>query len=121
MINQGPSAKGMYCLLQLYTLQGAQEERNRAKDVGIQATVLCPLVRARVCASTFWGDKTIADSWLCKQIAGMSGVTLKLLAQPIDVYTQVLGFTSVLRTPDALQQHAMRDDLARVSDQLLQQ
>ena len=47
-------------------------------------------------------NKAIPNTRLRQQVAWMCGVVLQLLAQPIDIHTQILSLTAIFRTPDTL-------------------
>jgi hypothetical protein len=65
-------------------------------------------------------DEPIADARFGEQVAWVGRVCFQLLTETIDIDTQVFGLTTILRSPDTLKEHPMREDFARVADQFFQ-
>src|SRR6476469_9522361 len=87
-------------------------EGSRDTALSTQHSALLPLLVS---------DEAVADAGLGDEDARAGGVFLQFAAQLVDVDAQILRLVAVFRAPDALEEHPLRQHLARLARQFEEQ
>src|SRR5580658_6749043 len=65
--------------------------------------------------------ETVAPPRFSKDVAGLRWIRFDLLPQLVHKHSEVLDFVAVIGAPDRLQNFAVRQDLIRMSNEVVQQ
>src|ERR1700722_12311721 len=66
------------------------------------------------------GSEAVADPGFGEDVFGLGGVGFQFFAKLVNDYAEVFGFFAVVRSPDGLQEATMRQRLALIGNQVLE-